>query len=302
MQTWLTSAARTRCRSPFQVNNVSLIIVGVWMWTGFAVVVLSAGLKGISTEMLEAARVDGANEWQIFRRIILPILSPTIVVIATTLVIQSLKLFDLVWVMTGGRFKTDVVATLFFKEAFVVRDFGVGAALAVVLLLWVVPDHGDHDPAIPVPGGDTLMAVLHDAARCRPVRAARARCTSRASSPDGSPLHLRSLVADGRHLEHPDGRPAGQLVPRPTRDRVSGWWHALIHPDQWTLRQLPRGAEQAGHGPRVRQQHPHRRARRPSSSSSSRRPRPTRSPGCSFPLRNTLFLLVVAHARRARCR
>ena len=114
-------------------------MVGVWMWTGFAMVVLSAGLKGISSEVLEAARVDGANEWQIFWRIILPILSPTIVVVSTTLVIQALKKFDLVWVMTGGRFDTDVVATLFFKEAFIVRDFGVGAALAVVLLLWVVP-------------------------------------------------------------------------------------------------------------------------------------------------------------------
>ena len=109
------------------------------MWTGFAMVVLSAGLKGISTEVLEAARVDGANEWQIFRRIIAPILSPTIVVVATTLVIQGLKKFDLVWVMTGGRFKTDVVATLFYKEAFRVGDFGVGAALAVVLLLRVLP-------------------------------------------------------------------------------------------------------------------------------------------------------------------
>jgi alpha-glucoside transport system permease protein len=139
VQTWFTSAGPEKMPQPFQVNNVSLIMVGVWMWTGFAVVVLSAGLKGISTEILEAARVDGANEWQIFRRIILPILSPTIVVIGTTLVIQSLKLFDLVWVMTGGHFKTDVVATLFFREAFVLRDFGVGAALAVVLLLWVVP-------------------------------------------------------------------------------------------------------------------------------------------------------------------
>jgi alpha-glucoside transport system permease protein len=124
---------------PLQINNMALITIGVWMWTGFALVVLSAGLKGISTEILEAARVDGANEWQVFRRIILPILSPTIAVVTTTLVIQALKVFDLVWVTTGGRFGTDVVATLFFKEAFVVRDFGVGAALAVLLLLAVVP-------------------------------------------------------------------------------------------------------------------------------------------------------------------
>jgi alpha-glucoside transport system permease protein len=138
-QTWLTERGPDTLPRPIQINNFALIFVGVWMWTGFAMVVLSAGLKGISTEILEAARVDGANEWQIFRRIIAPILSPTIVVVATTLVIQGLKKFDLVWVMTGGRFKTDVVATLFYKEAFRVGDFGVGAALAVVLLLWVLP-------------------------------------------------------------------------------------------------------------------------------------------------------------------
>jgi alpha-glucoside transport system permease protein len=114
-------------------------MVGVWMWTGFAMIVLSAGLKGISTEVLEAARVDGANEWQIFSRVILPILSPTIVVVATTLVIQALKKFDLVFVLTGGRFDTDVVATLFFKQFFQNGEFGQGAALAVVLLLFVVP-------------------------------------------------------------------------------------------------------------------------------------------------------------------
>jgi alpha-glucoside transport system permease protein len=124
---------------PLQLNNIALILVGVWMWAGFAMVVLSAGLKGIPNELLEAARVDGANEWQTFIRVVLPILTPTLVVVTTTLVIQALKKFDLVWVMTGGRFETDVVATLFFKEAFVIRDFGVGAALAVLLLLWVVP-------------------------------------------------------------------------------------------------------------------------------------------------------------------
>jgi len=138
-QTVVTDAGPDELPKPFQINNFALIMVGVWNWTGFTMIVLSAGLKGISTEVLEAARVDGASEWKIFRRIIVPILSPTIVVVATTLVIQTLKTFDLVWVMTGGRFKTDVVATLFFKEAFVFRDFGVGAALAVVLMLFVVP-------------------------------------------------------------------------------------------------------------------------------------------------------------------
>lgn len=138
-QTWLTDRGPDSLPGTLQINNFALITVGIWNWAGFTMVVLSAGLKGISTEVLEAARVDGANERQIFGRIILPILSPTIVVVATTLVIQTLKTFDLIWVMTGGRFDTDVVATLFFREAFVIGNFGVGAALAVVLLLWVVP-------------------------------------------------------------------------------------------------------------------------------------------------------------------
>ncbi len=124
---------------PLHTNNFALVAVGVWMWTGFAMVVLSAGLKGIPTETLEAARVDGANEFQVFRRIILPLLSPTIAVVATTLVIQALKKFDMVWVMTAGNYGTDVVATLMFKEMFNFRDFGRAAALAVVLLVAITP-------------------------------------------------------------------------------------------------------------------------------------------------------------------
>ncbi|MFC1976699.1 carbohydrate ABC transporter permease [Chloroflexota bacterium] len=125
--------------APLHTNNFALIMVGVWMWTGFAMVVLSAGLKGISTEVLEAARVDGASEWQIFWRIILPILNPTIAVVATTLVIQALKKFDVVWVMTAGNFGTDVVATLMFKEMFNFREFGRAASLAVILLAVILP-------------------------------------------------------------------------------------------------------------------------------------------------------------------
>lgn len=138
-QTPFTDLGPDSLPAPLQLNNFALIFVGVWMWTGFAMVVLSAGLKGISSEILEAARVDGASEWQIFWRVIIPNLLPTIVVVATTLVIQALKTFDLVWVMTAGRFKTDVVATLFFKQAFLFGDRGIGSALAIVLLLLVVP-------------------------------------------------------------------------------------------------------------------------------------------------------------------
>jgi len=124
---------------PLHTNNFAIVAVGVWMWTGFAMVVLSAGLKGISTEVLEAAYVDGANDWQIFWRIILPILSPTIAVVGTTLVIQALKNFDMVWVMTAGNYGTDVVATLMFKEMFNFHNFGRASALAVVLLVAILP-------------------------------------------------------------------------------------------------------------------------------------------------------------------
>lgn len=125
--------------TPLHTNNFALVAVGVWMWTGFAMVILSASLKGIPTEVIEAARVDGASEWQIFRRILLPMISPTIAVVATTLVIQALKNFDIVWVMTAGNYDTDVVATLMYKEMFNFRDFGRSGALAVILLLAILP-------------------------------------------------------------------------------------------------------------------------------------------------------------------
>lgn len=125
--------------SPLHTNNVAIIVVGVWIWTGFAMVILSAGLKGIPTEVLEAARVDGASEFQIFRRIILPLVAPTIAVVATTMVIQALKIFDVVWVMTSGNFNTDVIATMMYKQMFNYNDFGKSGALAVVLLLAIIP-------------------------------------------------------------------------------------------------------------------------------------------------------------------
>jgi len=121
------------------LNNFFLIIVGVWMWTGFAMVILSAGLKGISTELLEAARVDGANEWQVFRGIILPLLLPTIFVVGTTIVITALKSFDIVYTMTSGNFETDVIAHRMYQEMFINGHFGRASAVAIVLLVTIVP-------------------------------------------------------------------------------------------------------------------------------------------------------------------
>lgn len=120
-------------------NTPALIWVGVWMWTGFAMVILSAGLKGIPKEIIEAARVDGANEWAILRRITIPMMSSTIVVVATTMVITTLKVFDIVYVMTNGNFGTDVIANRMYKEMFIFNDFGRASAIAVVLLLAIIP-------------------------------------------------------------------------------------------------------------------------------------------------------------------
>jgi alpha-glucoside transport system permease protein len=120
-------------------NNLALIAVAVWAWAGFATVILSAALKGVPVELLEAARVDGANELTVFRRITLPLLMPTITVVATTLVIFALKAFDVVYVMTSGNFDTDVIANRMYKELFVVRDFGRASAIAVLLLATIVP-------------------------------------------------------------------------------------------------------------------------------------------------------------------
>ena len=120
-------------------NTIALIIVAVWIWTGFCMVILSGALKGISTELLEAARVDGANELQVFRGITLPLLLPTIAVVATTMVITSLKAFDIVYVMTNGAFDTEVIANRLYKELFAFGQPGRASATAIVLLLMIIP-------------------------------------------------------------------------------------------------------------------------------------------------------------------
>lgn len=123
----------------FSVNTFMLIIVMTWMWTGFGMVIISAALKGINPELLEAARVDGATELQVFRGIVFPLLVPTLVVVSTTMIITALKTFDIVFTMTGGQLHTDVVATLMYNNMFHFNQFGRASALAVILLLAIVP-------------------------------------------------------------------------------------------------------------------------------------------------------------------
>jgi alpha-glucoside transport system permease protein len=120
-------------------NNFALIVAAAWGLTGFAMVILSAALKGIPMDLLEAARVDGAGEVTIFRRVIFPLLMPTITVVGTTLVIFALKAFDVVYVMTNGNFETDVLANRMYKELFNFFNAGRAGAVAVILLVAVIP-------------------------------------------------------------------------------------------------------------------------------------------------------------------
>ncbi len=120
-------------------NNLFLIAVMIWMQTGFAMVIFSAAIKGIPDELLEAARVDGANEFQVFFRIMLPYIGGTIITVLTTVVIFALKIFDVVMVMTGGQFGTHVIATQFYRQAFTNQNKGYASAIAIVLLLTVIP-------------------------------------------------------------------------------------------------------------------------------------------------------------------
>ncbi len=129
-QAWLISST---------FNNFALILVYVWMWTGFCMVILSAALKGIPDEILEAARIDGANRFTLFWNVMVPMIRPTLGVVATTMVINILKIFDVVYVMTGGNYNTDVVALEFYNQLFNFNNAGLACALAVLLLLVMMP-------------------------------------------------------------------------------------------------------------------------------------------------------------------
>lgn len=121
------------------LNTILLVVVMAWMWTGFCMVILSAALKGINPELLEAARVDGASERQVFRGITLPLLAPTIAVVTTTMIITALKAFDIVYVMTSGNYDTQVVAYQMIKQLYDFGQPGRASAIAVILLLAIIP-------------------------------------------------------------------------------------------------------------------------------------------------------------------
>ena len=121
------------------VNTFLLIIVMIWIQTGLAMVILSAAIKGVPTEQLEAAELDGTNAWQRFRNVTIPSIRGSLVVVVTTISIATLKVFDIVRTMTAGNFNTSVIANEMYTQAFRAGEQGRGAALAIVLFLMVLP-------------------------------------------------------------------------------------------------------------------------------------------------------------------
>jgi alpha-glucoside transport system permease protein len=120
-------------------NNFLLMVIMIWIQVGFAMVVLSAAIKAIPGDVIEAAELDGATGWRLFSRVTIPMIRGTLIVVLTTIMIAVLKIFDIVRTMTNGNFGTQVVANEMYAQAFVAFDVGKGSALAVVLFVGVIP-------------------------------------------------------------------------------------------------------------------------------------------------------------------
>jgi alpha-glucoside transport system permease protein len=123
----------------FKVNTFLLMVILIWAQVGFAMVLLSAAVKSVPDETLEAARIDGANERQVFFRVIVPQIWATVITVFITVLIAVMKIFDVVYVMTNGNFNTDVIAVRFFNELFRNGDAGRAAAIVVMLMIAVTP-------------------------------------------------------------------------------------------------------------------------------------------------------------------
>ena len=128
----------TRLATP-PINTIFLIVVMIWIQTGFAMTVLSAAIKAIPDDIVEAAKLDGLTGMKMFRYITVPSIRPALVVVLTTIAMGTLKVFDIVRTMTGGQYETSVVANEFYVQAFRQNNQGLGAALAVLLFVLVIP-------------------------------------------------------------------------------------------------------------------------------------------------------------------
>ena len=125
--------------SNFTINNLLIMVVVIWAQSGFAMTLLSAAIKAVPEETVEAASIDGANAWQVFARVILPQIRVTAVSVFITVLISTMKIFDVIWGMTGGDFNTNVLGVDFFKEYFVFQNTGKASAVVVLLMLAIIP-------------------------------------------------------------------------------------------------------------------------------------------------------------------
>lgn len=125
--------------SQAHVNSLLLMVIMIWAQVGFSMVLLSAAVKGVPDDTIEAGRIDGANERTIFFRIVVPQIWPTVITVFITVLIGVMKLFDIVYVTTGGNFNTDVIGMRFFTELFTNGNNGYGAAIVVMLMIAIVP-------------------------------------------------------------------------------------------------------------------------------------------------------------------
>ena len=131
-QSWLTI-------DRFALNSMLLMVIVVWLQVGYAMVLLSTAIKNVPEDTLEAARIDGASELKIFFLVVVPQMKGTIITVFVTVFIMVMKIFDIVYVMTNGNFKTNVIANMFFQELFVQRNAGKASAIVVILLVAVIP-------------------------------------------------------------------------------------------------------------------------------------------------------------------
>jgi alpha-glucoside transport system permease protein len=120
-------------------NNLFLIAIMIWLQTGYAMVILSAAIKSMPGELLEAGRMDGANELQLFRSITVPYIQGTLITVGTTIILGTLKIFDIVQSMTGGNYGTQVIANVQYTQMFRQYNYGRAAAIALILLIAVLP-------------------------------------------------------------------------------------------------------------------------------------------------------------------
>ena len=242
-------------------NNLLLMVIMIWIQVGFAMVVLSAAIKSIPEEIIEAARIDGANEFQVFWRIVVPSIAPTIVVVSTYMVINSLKVFDIVFVMGNAEAnKTEVIAERMIRWFFISNNDGRGAAIAVVLFIAVVPVLHVERQAVPRAGEDPMSLAAPPA----PPEVSRSDSSRRGSRSHQKeqPIGVKkggwfvriTILVDRRHLAHPDDRCAGHVVPsrEPRRhDRLVDGARPSVPSRAVDARELPDGARRRGLPERV---------------------------------------------------